>query len=180
MRRSGWIRGLALLLGCVAVVSVVAACQRAADTAPSPGASPAAEASAPAAEPAPQPIEPAADPESGAVVELGLRAGPDRKVADPMLSFAPGDPVCVSIALPQGASGARAEASWFDANDAELGRAGAALEGSPPRAAWCLPGAERLATGSYRLELAVDGTPRSSLQISVTDAREPARHGGGS
>ena len=97
-----------------------------------------------------------------------------------MLSFAPGDPVCVSIALPEGASGTRAEASWFGPDDAKLGRAAADLSGSPPRAAWCLPGAERLALGSYRLELAVDGSPRSTLQISVTDAREPARHGGGS
>lgn len=177
MRRSDWIRGLTLLLG---GVLLVAACRRAADTAPAPAASTAAEASAPAAEPPAQPIEPAADPESGAVVELGLRAGPDRKVADPMLSFGPGDPVCVSIELPKGASGTRAEASWFDANDTALGTASADLSGSPSRAAWCLPGAERLALGTYRLELAVDGTPRTSMQIAVTDAREPARHGGGS
>jgi hypothetical protein len=186
MRSTHSIRKAVTALG---VLLLVAGCERTApERKPEPAVPETAAAEpaslAPVPEPAAEPVAAVADPGSGFTVELGLRLGAGQRAEGTVLSFAPGDPVCVSVTAPAAsASGSadRASAAWYSSHegrDTELGRVEGEFSGSPGRVGWCLPGAERLALGSYRLDVAVDGQEAASTQITVTEARELPRSTG--
>lgn len=144
-------------------------------------AAPAAEA-APATPPAdPVPAEP--EPErlgadGGFEVRFGLALAADGDVVDPVLSFAAGDPVCVSVLRLESAPASSVELAWFDDDGNELGSSSADFGGSPPRAGLCLPGAANLARRTYRLDVAVDGGEVDSVQFTIGDMRQSASSGG--
>lgn len=174
-----------IAVGVVGISLFLAACERTApERIPEPAApeaeAPGEVAPEPVPEPAPEPVAPVADPGSGFTVELGMRLGAGQRAEETVLSFAPGDPVCVSVTAPGGSAG-RASAAWYsshEGHDTELGRVEGAFAGSPARVGWCLPGAERLALGSYRLDVVVDGQEAATTQITVTEARELPRSTG--
>lgn len=175
-----------IAVGVVGFAMILTACERKTpehrpETA-APGAGAAGEAvQVPMPEPAPMPVEAVPDPGSGVTVEMGLRLGAGQRAEETVLSFAPGDPVCVSVTLPEGRSGGQAAVAWYsshEGHDTELGRVEGAFAGSPARVGWCLPGGESLALGSYRLEIAVDGQEAASSQITITEARELLRSTG--
>jgi hypothetical protein len=156
-------------------------------TGPPPAAR--AEPAAPAAVEA-QPRTPPADPQpaapdpdrlgadGGYEVRFGLALAADGAVVDPVLSFASGDPVCVSVLPGEGVRASRVELAWFDDDGNELGRSSVDFGGSPPRAGLCLPGAANLARRTYRLDLTVDGGQADSAQFTIGDLRQSASSGG--
>jgi hypothetical protein len=146
----------------------------------------------PATAPAPveaAPASPPADPEpaapepqrigadGGVEVRFGLALAGNGDVVDPVLSFAAGDPVCVSVQR-LGAPASSLDLAWFDDDGNELGRASAEFAGTPPRAALCLPGAPSLARRTYRLDLTLDGAETDSAQFTIGDLRQSASPGG--
>jgi len=151
--------------------------RRAASGAPAPPPAATPEASPPPPSgPAPVTIE----AEAGAPFDLrfGLALAPDGRVVTPVLSYAAGDAVCLSLALPPGSSATRLSLRWLDVEDRPAGATSAAVAGDPPRAALCLPGAEKLARGTYTLEVAADGRALGSGTFAITDLRQTERAGG--
>lgn len=136
----------------------------------------AAEPATPPADPEPVPPEPETLGEGGVEVLFGLGVSGDGEIVDPVLSFAAGDPVCVSVRRVDGAAAANLEVAWFDDDGAELGRAEASFAGS--RAGLCLPQAERLALRTYRLDLRIDGVEIDSAQFTIGDLRQRSTGGG--
>jgi len=160
----------------------VACRERAAAPAPENAAPPAADEAA-AAEPAEPPADPEPSPPepervAGGEVEVlfGLGVSADGEIVDPVLSFAAGDPVCVSVRRLDGAEAATLEVAWFDDDGRELGRAEAPFRGS--RAGLCLPQAGKLALRTYRLDLLIDGVEIDSAQFTVGDLRQRSTGGG--
>jgi hypothetical protein len=157
-------------------LSSVGCRERTADPAPE-GATPAAAIetapagpAVPPPDPEPIPPEPESVGEGGLEVLFGLGVNGDGEIVDPVLSFAAGDPVCVSVRRIDGVAATTLEVAWFDDDGAELGRAEAPFRGS--RAGLCLPRAERLALRTYRLDLRIDGVEIDSAQFTVGDLRQ--------
>jgi hypothetical protein len=130
----------------------------------------------PPADPEPVPPEPETVAEGGVEVRFGLGVSGDGEIVDPVLSFAAGDPVCVSVHRVDGAAAAALEVAWFDDDGRELGRAEAPFQGA--RSGLCLPLAERLALRTYRLDLSIDGVEVDSAQFTVGDLRQRSTGGG--
>jgi hypothetical protein len=163
-------------------LSSVGCRERAAAPAPESAAPPAASeaaAAAPAAAPTdPEPTPPEPERVGGGEVEVlfGLGVGADGEIVDPVLSFAAGDPVCVSVRRVDGAAATRLEVAWFDDDGRELGRAEAPFRGS--RAGLCLPQAGTLALRTYGLDLRIDGVEIDRAQFTVGDLRQRSTGGG--
>jgi hypothetical protein len=136
----------------------------------------AAEPAVPPSDPEPVSPEPETVGEGGVEVLFGLGVGGDGEIVDPVLSFAAGDPVCVSVRRVDGAAAATLEVAWFDDDGDELGRAEAPFRGS--RAGLCLPQTGRLALRTYRLDLRIDGVEIDSAQFTVGDLRQRSTGGG--
>jgi hypothetical protein len=165
----------------LALLALVAlACgRREAPPAPATGApppAPAAEAPPPAS--GPRPIEVASDEGAACDVRFGLALKPGGGVETPVLSFAAGDPVCVALALPSGARARNLSLRWEDVEGRPAGEASVAVAGDPPRAALCLPGAEKLPRGTYSLDVTADGRALASSSFVIADIRQSERVGG--
>lgn len=123
-------------------------------------------------------VEPEVDEQSGLEVRFGLRTDGERAIAEPVLSFGGGDRVCLAVSLASAAPGGELGLRWYDAAGEPVGELEATLAGSPPAAARCLPGSEKLALGSYSVEVDLSGEAVGGASFTVADARELPRRGG--
>ncbi len=148
------------------------------------------DAAPPAADTADEPIEAVQSGESVEAIEqleepvvlgegevdaqFGVELAGDGSIAQPLESFAVGDPVCVAVTLPEGTTGGPLRATLVDLDGQPIASFEAVLGGQPPRASGCFAELGTLERTSHQVRFEVGGQPVGEASFLVSSGREPA------
>lgn len=159
--------GFALALS----VATLAACSKSEPPAPpaaQPPTAPVAPAP-PAAAPAPAAVEPAPAPFSVTGIELGRAIDADKKVAAATTKFAPNDTIYAVVASTGKSSAVTIKARWTYGDEGQLvtEQSESVAPTGPANTEFHIARPSGWPTGTYKVEIAVDGKPAGSKTFTV-------------
>ena len=142
---------------------VIAACGKNEESAPPPPAA----TTAPAPTPPPA-ATPAATAVSVASVDLGTAVGPDQKVTSPTTSFGTKDTIYAAVSTTGSASSATLAAKWTYQDGQTVNDSSQTIAPNGPAVTtFHISKPDGWPTGSYKVEISLDGTAVSSKDFTV-------------
>jgi hypothetical protein len=158
-------RSLSLIALGLAGALVIAACGKKQEDTPPPAVT---TTPAPAPAPAPTPPPAAAAGVTVASIDLGTAVGPDQKVTSPTTTFGAKDTIYAAVATTGSASNATLGAKWTYQDGQTVNDSSQTIAPSGPAVTtFHISKPDGWPTGSYKVEISLDGTPVSSKDFTV-------------